>query len=125
MLVISAEDLRCVRRTTLSKVFRFLGVDDTFDSANFDAELNVTEVARRHRSPISHLINSAAGLRPGRFVPPRIGLPIRNAALRLFSRPVSRPSIDPAIEQRLREIFVDDANRLRRLSGLRLEHWSV
>jgi hypothetical protein len=125
ILVISAEDLRHARRTTLSKVFRFLGVDDTFDSANFDAELNVTEVARRHRSPIGHLINSAAGLRPGRFVPARVGLPIRNAALRLFSRPVSRPSIDPVIEQRLREIFVDDANRLRRLSGLRLEHWSV
>ncbi|MGZ8230714.1 MAG: sulfotransferase family protein [Burkholderiales bacterium] len=125
ILVISAEDLRRARRTTLSKVFRFLGVDDSFDSANFDAELNVTEVARRHRSPISRLINTAVGLRPGRFVPPQIGLPIRNAALRLFSRPVSRPSIDTAIEQRLREIFVDDADRLRRLSGLRLEHWSV
>jgi hypothetical protein len=125
ILVIGAEDLRRARRPTLSKVFRFLGVDDSFESADFDAELNVTEVARRHRSPISRLINSAAGLRPGRFVPPRIGLPIRNAALRLFSRPVSRPSIDPAIQQRLREIFVDDANRLRRLTGLRLEGWSV
>jgi sulfotransferase family protein len=125
ILVISSEDLHGARRTTLSKIFRFLGVDDSFESADFASELNVTAVARRHRSPMSRLINRATGLRPGRFVPSRIGLPIRNAALRLFSRPVSRPSIDPAIEQRLREIFVDDANRLRRLTGLRLEGWSV
>jgi hypothetical protein len=125
ILVICAEELRHTRRSTLSKVFGFLGVDDSFDTANFDAELNITEIARRQRGALSRLINGAVGLRPGRLIPPHIGLPIRNAALRLFSRPVPVPRIGPAIEQRLREIFVDDANRLRRITGLRLEHWSV
>ncbi len=125
ILVVSAEELRRARRATLARVFVFLGVDDAFDSRELDAELNVTDVARRHRGRISRLVNAAAAWRPGRFVPPSIGLPVRNAALRLFSRPVARPRMDPALEQRLRALFADDATRLRRLTGLRLEEWSV
>jgi hypothetical protein len=68
---------------------------DAFDSPDFDAE------------------------------PARIGLPLRNRALRLFSRPVAPPRMSPALEGRLRELFAADTDRLRRLTGLRLDRWSV
>jgi hypothetical protein len=124
ILVIAAEDLRDARRATLAAVFRFLEVDP-FDSPDFDAELNPTEVARRDGGVASRLIHAAAALRPGRFVPARIGLPLRNRALRMFSRPTPAPPMSPALEARLRELFAADAARLRRLTGLSLDGWSV
>lgn len=125
ILVVGAEELRHSRAATLARIFAFLDVDASFRSREFEAELNTTEVARRHRGALARIVHAAAGLRPARFVPPSIGLPVRNAALRLFSRPVARPRMDPAREARLRELFADDARRLRRLTGLRLAEWSV
>lgn len=124
VLVIAAEDLRDARRATLAAVFRFLEVDP-FDSPDFDAELNATEVARRDGGVASRLIHAAAALRPGRFVPARYGVPIRNRALRLFSRPVASPTMSPGLEARLRDLFAADTARLRRLTGLPLDGWSV
>jgi hypothetical protein len=124
ILVLAAEDLRDARRATLAAVFRFLEVE-AFDSPEYDAELNATEVARREGGVASRLIHAAAALRPGRFVPARYGLPIRNRALRLFSRPVAPPAMSPALESRLRDLFAADTARLRRLTGLPLDGWSV
>jgi hypothetical protein len=124
ILVLAAEDLRDARRATLAAVFRFLEVE-AFDSPEYDAELNATEVARREGGVASRLIHAAAALRPGRFVPARYGLPIRNRALRLFSRPVAPPAMSQALESRLRDLFAADTARLRRLTGLPLDGWSV
>ena len=124
ILVLAAEDLRDARRATLAAVFRFLEVA-AFDSPDYDAELNATEVARREGGVANRLIHAAAALRPGRFVPARYGLPIRNRALRLFSRPAAPPAMSPALASRLRDLFAADTARLRRLTGLALEGWSV
>ena len=124
ILVIAAEELRAARRATLAEVFRFLDVEP-FDSPDFDAELNTTEVARRDGGAASRLIHAVAALRPGRFVPARYGLPIRDRALRLFSRPVAPPAMSPALEARLRELFADDTAHLRRLTGRPFDGWSV
>jgi hypothetical protein len=124
ILVLAAEDLRDARRATLAAVFRFLEVE-AFDSPEYDAELNATEVARREGGVASRLIHAAAALRPGRFVPARYGLPIRNRALRLFSHPVAPPAMSQALESRLRDLFAADTARLRRLTGLPLDGWSV
>lgn len=124
ILVIAAEDLRDARRAALAEVFRFLDVEP-FDSPDLDAELNATEVARRDGGIASRLIHAVAALRPGRFVPARYGLPIRDRALRLFSRPAAPPPMSAVLESRLRELFAADAARLRRLTGLRLDRWSV
>lgn len=124
ILVLAAEDLRAARRATLAEVFRFLDVEP-FDSPDLDVELNATEVARRDGGVASRFLHAVAALRPGRLVPARYGLPIRNRALRLFSRPVAPPPMSPALEARLRALFAADAERLRRLTGLRLDRWSV
>jgi len=125
VLVLTSEEMRLNRRGTLAKAFRFLGVEDTFYSPDCDVELNVSTLDYREHSAISRLIARVADLHLGWWIPARFGVPLRNAALRLFSRPASQPLLDAALEDRLRETFSEDANRLRRLTGLRLEHWSV
>lgn len=125
ILVLTSDQMRRDRKATLAKVFRFLGVDDTFYTSDYDVELNVSTVAPREHSGLSKLVARVADLHLGRWIPIRIGIPLRNAGLRLFSKPPSRPLLDAELENRLREVFSQDANRLRQLTGLPLKHWSV
>ncbi len=62
---------------------------------------------------------------PGRMIPPAIGLPLRNLALAPFSRPIKEPQLDPALRERLLELFREDAERLRCLTGMRFDGWCV
>jgi hypothetical protein len=125
ILILSNEDLRRNRRATLARVFRFLGVEETFYSGDCEVELNVSTGVPREHSALSKLVAAVADLHLGRWIPARIGVPIRNRALRLFSRPPSEPLLDAEMEERLREIFSKDASRLRQITGLLFEHWSV
>jgi hypothetical protein len=125
ILILSNEELRRDRRATLARVFRFLGVDETFYSGDCELELNVSTAVPREHSALSKLVARVADLNLGRWIPTRIGVPIRNRGLRLLSKPPSRPLLDAGLEDRLREIFSRDAKRLRQLTGLPFEHWSV
>jgi hypothetical protein len=125
ILILTNEEMRNDRRSTLARVFRFLGVEDSFYSPDCDVELNVSTGACREHSAPSKLIGRVADLHLGGWIPTRFGGPMRNFALRLFSRPASRPLLEAALEGQLREVFARDANRLRRLTGLPLKDWSV
>jgi len=125
ILVLTTEELRRDRRTTLARVFRFLGVEETFYSGDCEVELNVSTVAPREHSVPSKLVGRIADLHLGRWIPTRIGVPMRNRGLRLFSKPPSQALLDAVLEDRLREIFSRDANRFRQITGLQFEHWSV
>ena len=106
-------------------MFRFLGVEETFYSADCEVELNVSTVVPREHTALSKLVAAVADLHLGRWIPARIGVPIRNGSLRLFSKQPSGPLLDAGLEERLREIFSKDANRLRQITGLPFDHWSV
>jgi hypothetical protein len=125
ILILTNEELRSERRATLAQVFRFLGVEETFYSGDCEVELNVSTAVPREHSAFSRLVATVAELHLGRWIPARIGVPLRNRGLRLFSKPPSGPFLDAGLEERLREIFSKDANRLRQITGLLFEHWSV
>jgi len=125
ILVLTYAELRHNRRETLARVFRFLEVEETYYDSECEAELNISRVFPREHTALSKLVAAVADLHLGRWIPTRVGVPMRNWGLRLFSKPPSRPLMDASLEGRLREIFSKDANRLRRLTGLPLAHWSV
>ena len=68
-------------------------------------------------------IERAGGVGP--ILPSSLKVQIRKALLWPFSRPVERPGLDREMEQRLLNRFHEDAERLRRLTGMKLEDWSV
>jgi hypothetical protein len=125
ILVVDQADLLAERRQTLQRVFRFLDVDEGFDSAHFDAVINATAARRRS----SNLRRRLRGSRPLGWVK-RLPAGPRDAMLaparRLLSRrPQPSPDPGPELRERLRATFADDARRLRELTGDEFPTWQV
>ena len=120
ILVLTQEELERNRAETLRRVFRFLDVDETFESPKFSRMLNESAAMN---SPGYSAIERAGGV--GSILPSSLKVQIRKALLWPFSRPVERPVLDREMEQRLLNRFHEDAERLRRLTGMKLEDWSV
>jgi hypothetical protein len=122
ILVLAQEDLHRDRAETLRKVFRFLEVDDSFNTEGFAAEYNVQQQEVLHRT-LNRLargrINGERYAALARWVP---GLRWLDRRLK---RPLARPEIDAELRERLAEYVKPDADRLRELTGMRLESWSV
>jgi hypothetical protein len=120
ILVLEYRDLLEDRERTLRRAFRHLGVDEDFSSPEFSIEHNPSDALRRGVGP-------ARGRSPyelmGRIG--RLPRPLRGAARRVLTRPTPRPVIDVDLRRRLGRHFEDDAARLRELTGLKLEHWSI
>jgi hypothetical protein len=120
ILVLEHRDLLEDRERTLRMAFRHLGVDEHFDSPEFSLEHNPTEALRRGVGPARGRSPYELNERLGRL--PR---PLRGVARRVLTRPAPRPEIDAELRRRLGRFFEHDAARLRALTGLKLEHWSV
>jgi len=125
ILVITQEDLLRNRSDTLRTIFRFLGVDDSFESPKFSTILNSTASMRAMNRAGRALIRTSKWLKVGNRIPPVIRTALRTTLLKPFSRPIEHAVLDRALEQRLLEIFREDVERLRRLTGLKLEGWCV
>jgi hypothetical protein len=124
ILLLTHEDLAKKRRETLGTIFRFLGVNDSFGDARFSRMLNGSET-KRSRNWMGRLFLKGIRLRPGRMIPPSIGLPLRNLVLAPFSRKMEPPRLDAELRARLLELFREDTGHLRRLTGLPLANWCV
>jgi hypothetical protein len=123
VLVVSADDLQFDRSRTLTRIFRFLGVDPAFRSARFMWRWNRSATKRR-------LTPRGAGLRPVlrrllRALPFEVRGPIERMILVPFSRPCPRPEVSNELRLAACELFRSDTEALRRLTGFELLTWSV
>jgi Sulfotransferase domain len=124
IMVVDQHDLKHGRRETMREIFRFLEVDDAFESPAFSQELNTHNEKFRPQAGFSRLRRAAltAGVR---HVPPRLRQPIAKPLRRAFSEKVERPTIHPEIAAGLELLLKDEADRLRELTGQPFPHWSV
>lgn len=113
ILVLDQRDLLRERPATLRRIFAFLGVDTEFTSASWDAQHNTADA---HRTP------NALGRRLGRGRPAAYGVP---GLRRLVTRKVPTPVLTREQRERLVELLAPEADRLRALTGLSLDHWSL
>ncbi len=124
ILLLTTRDLRDHRLRTLGRIFRFLGIDDGFDSTRFATVLHRTADYRRKNS-VGVAIDRAFGAPLLRRLPPSLQWPAQMLLYYPFSSPVPRPTLPPLLRDRLTEYFRSDVEQLRAYSGLALEHWSV
>jgi hypothetical protein len=118
----TAEELRDDRLPTLRRLFRFLGVDESFESPEFSI--------RRHPSALKRR-NTGLGLVLQRKVGDRVTRRLHGRSRHLFKRlvyaPVSRaiPRPEPSAElrRRLRDYFAPDLKRLEQFMGRSLAAW--
>jgi hypothetical protein len=123
ILVVAREDLLHRRLATLREIFRFVGVDDSFESPRFDRVKNESDTKRRVRGP-RWLPKDPAPAPSGRL-PWNFRARVKGIAYRPFTRPVERPTLEPKLRQALTEYFAPDAERLRALTGKPFDGWSV
>jgi hypothetical protein len=121
--VLDQADLLANRDATLRSVFSFLGVDADYRSPQFDSELFKGGERRRYPRPISRLKPLLRA--PFRQLPEGLRESVRGSFERTFLATVPKPEVGPDQRQRLVELFVSDAERLRALTGLELQSWSV
>jgi hypothetical protein len=124
ILVVAHEDLLRRRHATLREIFRFLGVDDSFHSPRFDRVSNPTSSKRRVQRGPRWLPRDPAPAPFGRL-PWTLRAPVKRFGYRPFTRTVERPTLEPDLRDALAEYFAPEVERLRALTGKRLDGWSV
>lgn len=122
VLLLRSEDLLRERAATLSRVFRFLGVDPSFRSARF-RRLEHRSEAKRAPTALGRRLLSSAPARAAARLPAPVARRLTRAALWPFSRPLARPRLDPGLAGRLRAELRADGEALSRWSGLDLAPW--
>jgi hypothetical protein len=124
ILVVEQRELREDRRATLQRVFRFLGVDDTFWTPEFDRLHNTREHKLRPSDFGVWLHDRGAyvpALRAFTAMPERLSAPAR----RLLGREIVRPAVDGGLRDELEAALSEDVARLRAFTGRPYEHWSI
>jgi hypothetical protein len=124
ILVVAQDDLMHRRRASLREIFRFLRVDDSFDSPRFDRMNNPSNTKRRVRGRLRWLPSDPAPAPWGRL-PWKLRARAKRIAYLPLTRPVERPALESDLRDALVEHFAPDAERLRALTGKALDGWSV
>jgi hypothetical protein len=123
IMIVDQADLRSRRAATLAEIFSFLSVDTSFVSSRFDEEIN-TERERRTYSDFIVWVRRAQAS-PLQRLPRPLRVALRQTGERLLSKPLAPPVVDEALRHRLRELYVDEAERLRMLTGKTFSTWTV
>lgn len=124
ILVVDQADLRASRVACLTKIFSFLDVRSDFRSPLFDDVRGASRDRREYPSWYAPLLNRRAPLM-ARWLPRNL----RRSGRRLFERTLwpalDSPPLGGPLRQRLQLIVAGDVARLRQITGLSFETWSV
>ena len=113
ILVLDHRALLEDREGTMREVFAFLGVEPGFVSPAWEAE---------HNTAVSHRVPTRMARRLGGAGDRALRVP---GLQKLLTREVPRPQLTPSQRERLIALLAPEAQRLREMTGLRLEHWPV
>ena len=122
ILVLDQAELRADREAALRSVFSFLSVDPDFRSPGFDSELfkgGERPVPPRALARLKPVLR-----RPFHWLPDGLASSLRGSVERSFAT-VPKPVLDLELRDRLTDLFADDVDRLRALTGQSFPSWSV
>lgn len=122
LLIVTSESLRDRRVETLSRIFRFLGIDDSWTPPNVDAVLHRSSekiVPTRFGERVPLAVRAARSERGPRS--------IRRLARRVAVRPSGRDEliVPPEIERVLIERLRPTVERLRHHMGADVDTWGI
>ncbi len=123
ILILEMEELGARRVDTLRHVFRYLGVDASFDSSRFRLERHRTERKRR-KNRAGRWLATTRFAQWVESMPQSVRWPARDLMYLLFSRRMARPSIAARDRAILIERLTPDMTEFRELTGRRFSGWS-
>lgn len=123
ILFVNQADLADRRAETLRRVFRFLGVNDSFTSPAFERCWNRTDIPVRNATarPIVKALDRLLGRRRSGAL--RAAVP--GTLLRPFTRSPGTTTFDPGLRAALADYLREDTERLRALTGEPFAGWSL
>lgn len=124
MLVLDQAKLRSERRSTLARVFAFLGVDDGVEIPGLDDELLSNREWRTYSPRYVDVVDRFVAP-PLRWIPQGIRRSVRRSVERFLWPPLEKPSVDGELRARLEALYSPQADRVRALTGEEFSHWSV
>ena len=125
LCILDQHDLLDQRRETLRRVFRFIGVDEEFESPAFDEERNTRadkhgprRLTMRLWEPVIHPAS--------RLFPKPVRRRLKGPAERLLNAPVrEKPVLEPAMRRRLEEHLRPEVEALREFTGQAFATWTI
>lgn len=123
VLVLDQRELAERTAEVVEQVQRFLGL--TVLPLDTSEQHNTAATKYEYSGLGQRLKFSRPAVALRRTLPPRLRMAITAPARRLFRRPIEQPELPDEVIARMRAVLAPDAARLRELTGLGLEHWSV
>ena len=127
ILVLVSEELRDDRQKTLRSAFRFLGVDESFVSGEWETTHYAGETLRRKTRVGYGLLRVADTVRQSsvrRYLPRQLMAPV-HAFNATTARRIERPTMDPSRRAELAGFLREDVEDLESFLGRRFEDWSI
>jgi hypothetical protein len=128
ILVASRGELDSDRRGTLRRIFRFLGVDEDFDSPQFEREWE-TSGGKGGKFSLMDRLARLPGMRifdkSYDRLPESVYWAIEKVAYSPGGEKVERPELPEDLHRELTERFRGEVRRLEEFRGRRFETWSV
>lgn len=123
VLVLDQQELATDAATVVDRVQRFLGLEVL--PLDTSAQHNTASTKFEYSGVGQRLKLSRPAVAMRRHLPPRLRLALTAPVRRAFRRPIDRPELREPTIARMRAVLAPDAARLRELTGLELEHWTV
>ncbi len=123
ILTIPQEELKHARQQTLQRIFRFLGVDESFTSPEFE-RLRHDSSKQRQKTRAGAVVEHVVGQVVGKRSAARLAARAPHFTKVPFTRSYTRPLLDESLRAELVEYLRPDVERLREHTGLALDRWS-
>lgn len=124
ILVVLSEDLKFQRQATLRRIFRFLGVDESFECAAFQRE-RFRAVHQRRPTRLGRWLRRVTARLPQERLPPGLHWRLTMLPYWPFARAIPVPTVSEPIRARLREWLRPDAVALGQFLGRDLREWTL
>jgi hypothetical protein len=123
ILVVTAESLRANRQETLSNIFRFIGVDDSFSSQAFE-QVRHDSAGKVRRNRLGRAIARYPTLRRLESATKSI-VPHRWHPLfaKVMGKSFSKPLLSAEVQDKITALLEDDIAGLKRLTGYNFDEW--
>ena len=125
LLVVDQRELRVNRPETMRSIFRFIGVDDNFESPEFALERN-TRGDKYGPRRVTAVLWDKVLWPASRSVPSGLRDVVREPANKLLFRQITEfPRLTPSARSRLVQMLTPEMQALRQFSGQAFDSWSV
>lgn len=122
--ILTQEDLHRRRRETLQSIFRFLGVDDTFDTEGFNTLIHESKGKdAKNRLGVALSRGRERGIL--RRLPGVIRRPAEKMVRALSTGTVQRPTLSDALRAQIVSVLASDIGQFEQLAGRHFAEWST